>query len=236
MSATIEKTVRDLALENPRATRVLERYRIDYCCGGGRPLSDACRAAGVAVDEVLEAIGRETPGGGDERDWSDARLAELIDHIRDTHHEYTRAAIQRIPVLLGKVVNAHGANHPEVLRIQAVFGAVAAELSTHMMKEEMVLFPYIARMEEAVLSGEPVLPPPFGTVENPIRMMEHEHDSAGDGLGEMRKLSNDYAAPADACTTFRTLYSAMEEFEQDLHRHIHLENNILFPRAIQMEG
>jgi regulator of cell morphogenesis and NO signaling len=236
MSATIEKTVRELALENPRATRVFEQYRIDYCCGGGRPLPDACRMAGVAVEEVLAAIGREMPGGVEERDWSSARLAELMDHIRDTHHEYTRQAIERIPRLLEKVVNAHGANHPEVLREQAVFGGLAAELATHLMKEEMVLFPYIARMEEARLSGEPVLPPPFGTVGNPIRMMEHEHDDAGSALRELRALSNDYTAPSDACTTFRTLYSALAEFEQDLHRHIHLENNVLHPRALEMEG
>ena len=105
----------------------------------------------------------------------------------------------------------------------------------HMMKEEMVLFPYIARREEAVIAGEPKLPAPFGTVGNPIRMMEHEHESVGEALRELRELSNGYTAPGDACTTFRTLYSAMAEFEQDLHRHIHLENNILHPRALQME-
>ena len=131
---------------------------------------------------------------------------------------------------------AHGANHPEMRRIQAVFAGVAEELAVHMMKEEMVLFPYIARMEEAVIAGEPALPAPFGTVGNPIRMMEHEHESAGEALRELRALSNGYTAPADACTTFRTLYSAMAEFEQDLHRHIHLENNVLHPRALDMEG
>ena len=235
MSATIEKTVRELALENPLATRVFERFQIDYCCGGGRPLDDACRAAGVPVNEVLQAIARETPGGGDARDWSGAKLADVIDHIRDTHHVYTRDAIDRIPRLTEKVVAAHGANHPEVRRIASVFAALAAELDMHMMKEEMVLFPYIERMEEAVLAGDPVMPPPFGTVGNPIRMMEHEHDAAGGALRELRSLSNGYTAPDDACTTFRTLYSALAEFEQDLHRHIHLENNILHPLAIQME-
>lgn len=236
MSATIEKTVRDLALENPRATRVFERFRIDYCCGGGRPLEEACRVAGVEPARVIEAIENEPAGGGDARDWTGARLGELIDYIRDTHHAYTREAIDRIPRLLEKVVAAHGANHPEMRRIQAVFGGVAEELAVHMMKEEMVLFPYIARMEEAVIAGEPALPAPFGTVGNPIRMMEHEHESAGEALRELRALSNGYTAPADACTTFRTLYSAMAEFEQDLHRHIHLENNVLHPRALEMEG
>jgi regulator of cell morphogenesis and NO signaling len=185
---------------------------------------------------VLDAIGRETAGGADERDWTRATLAELVDHIRDTHHVYTREAIERIPRLAAKVVAAHGTNHPEVRRVEAVFAGLAEELRMHMMKEEMVLFPYIVRTEEAVLAGEPLLPPPFGTVGNPIRMMEHEHESAGGALRELRSLTADYAAPADACTTFRTLYSAMAEFEQDLHRHIHLENNILHPRALAMEG
>jgi regulator of cell morphogenesis and NO signaling len=238
MSATtIEKTVRDLALENPRATRVFEKFQIDYCCGGGRSLADACRVAGVEPAQVIEAIESEAAAGtADPRDWSGARLGELIDFIRDTNHVYTREAIERIPQLIAKVVAAHGANHPEVLRIQAVFGAVAEELTVHMMKEEMVLFPYIARMEEAAIAGEPALPAPFGTVGNPIRMMEHEHESAGEALREMRALSNGYTAPPDACATFRTLYSAMAEFEQDLHRHIHLENNVLHPRALEMEG
>jgi regulator of cell morphogenesis and NO signaling len=197
---------------------------------------DACRVAGVAPARVVEAIENEPVGGGDARDWSGARLGDLIEFIRDTHHAYTREAIERIPRLLEKVVAAHGANHPEMHRIQAVFGAVGEELSMHMMKEEMVLFPYIARMEEAAIAGEPALPAPFGTVGNPIRMMEHEHESAGEALRELRALSNGYTAPADACTTFRTLYSAMAEFEQDLHRHIHLENNVLHPRALEMEG
>jgi regulator of cell morphogenesis and NO signaling len=236
MSTTMAKTVRELAVENPAATRVLERFQIDYCCGGGRPLDEACRAAGVSPEDVMRAIQNEPVAAADGREWSGATLGELIDFIRDTHHVYTRDAIDRIPRLIAKVVAAHGDNHPEVRRIQAVFGAVAEELTVHMMKEERVLFPYIARMEESVLAGEPLLPPPFGTVGNPIRMMEHEHDSAGGGLRELRALSNDYTAPADGCITYRTLYGALAEFEEDLHRHIHLENNILFPRAIEMEG
>ena len=235
MSATIEKTVRDLAVENPAATKVFERLGIDYCCGGGRTLDEACRAAGVSAGEVLAAIeaGQSTPAG--ERDWLLEPLADLIDHIRNTHHVYTSQAIARIRVLIEKVVAAHGERHPELRRIQTVFGMLGHELSTHMMKEEMVLFPYIVRLEEAVLAGEPPLPAPFGTVANPVRMMEHEHDEAGEALRELRAVSNAYTAPADGCVTYRTLYSALAEFEADLHQHIHLENNILHPRAIAME-
>jgi regulator of cell morphogenesis and NO signaling len=235
MTATTEKTVRELALENPGATRVFEKLQIDYCCGGGRTLGDACRVAGIPVESVLEALARSGPAPAEDRDWNQASLGELIDHIKSTHHAYTRDAIGRIPSLLQKVIAAHGERHPELRRIQSVFGAVAQELSTHMMKEEMVLFPFIARLEEAALAGEPAPPAPFGTVANPVRMMEHEHDTAGEALREIRSASSDFAPPADACLSFQTLYKVLAEFEADLHLHIHLENNILFPRALQLE-
>jgi regulator of cell morphogenesis and NO signaling len=236
MSATIEKTVRELALENPAATRVFERLHIDYCCGGSRSLGEACRAAGVPVERVLEALEGDAAGSGERRDWAVASLAELVEHIRNTHHMYTREAIERIPLLIEKVVAAHGANHPELRSVGTVFEGLAQELGTHLMKEEMVLFPYIVRLEEASLAGEPALPPPFGTVRNPVRMMEHEHDSAGAALAQLRSLTNGYTTPADGCASYQALYLALADFEADLHQHIHLENNILFPRAVDLEG
>jgi regulator of cell morphogenesis and NO signaling len=236
MSATMERTVRELALENPAATRVFERLQIDYCCGGGRTLDEACRAAGVAAEEVLRALDSETAPAGDARDWNGESLANVIAHLKATHHVYTRQAIERIPMLIEKVTAAHGANHPELRRVGEVFGGLAEELRTHLMKEEMVLFPYIVGMEEATLAGEPLLPPPFGTVRNPVRMMEHEHDSAGEALRELRSLTNGYTAPADGCATFRALYAALAELEGDLHQHIHIENNVLHPRAVAMEN
>ena len=169
------------------------------------------------------------------RDWQTEPLADLVAHIRDTHHAYTRDALARITQLLDKVCSVHGANHPELRGIQTTFAALRQELSMHMMKEEMMLFPYIVRMEEAVLADEPVLPPPFGTVRNPVAMMMREHDGAGEDLREIRAASNGYTAPADGCITYQTLYRALAEFEADLHQHIHLENNILFPRALTME-
>ena len=129
----------------------------------------------------------------------------------------------------------HGKNHPELLELQETFAGLGRELKTHLMKEEMLLFPFIERMEEAVIQKEPVVPGPFGTVENPVAMMEHEHGSAGQALREMRKASNEYVPPADACVSYQTLYKALVAFEADLHQHIHLENNVLFPRAIAME-
>ena len=162
MTTTTEnKTVRELALEIPAATRIFERLHIDYCCGGDRPLNEACRTAGVAVDDVLSALAAGDAEGAD-RDWATLPLAELIGHIQSKHHAYTREAIARIPLLRDKVCSKHGPNHPELAPIRSNFAALSQELATHLMKEEMVLFPYVVRMEEAVLSGDPVIPPPSG--------------------------------------------------------------------------
>ena len=137
--------------------------------------------------------------------------------------------------MLEKVCSVHGKNHPELFGIRETFGWLSQELTTHLMKEEMVLFPYIERMEESVIQIEPVLPAPFGSVQNPVAMMEHDHDSAGAALRSIRKASSEFVPPADACISYQTLYKALAAFEADLHQHIHLENNILFPRAVAME-
>jgi len=238
MSATTEKTVRELALENPAATRVFEKLGIDYCCGGSQSLEQACRTVNLPIDQVLdslEAAELASQRTGADRDWQRESLSDLIAYINSTHHKYVREEIARLGPLFEKVCSVHGKNHPELLRIQATFAALARELTMHMMKEEMVLFPYVVRMEEAVIQKDPVLPAPFGTVQNPVSMMMHEHDSAGMALRAMRQASGGYAPPADACASYQTLYRALTEFEADLHQHIHLENNILFPRAVEME-
>jgi regulator of cell morphogenesis and NO signaling len=238
MSAITTKTVGELAAENPAATRVFEELGIDYCCGGSDTLEQASRAAGLPLEQVRDSIEMALETGRAmalDRDWKFEPLADLIAHIRNTHHQYTRTALARLGPLFDEVCSVHGKNHPELERMRATFGGLAQELATHLMKEEMVLFPYIARMEEAVLEKSTVLPAPFGSVRNPVAMMLHEHDGAGQALREMRAASNGYTAPPDACASYRTLYQALAEFETDLHRHIHLENNILFPRAIEME-
>ena len=238
MSAIVDKTVRDLALETSSATRVFEKLGIDYCCGGNKSLEEACRTANLSLEQVQRALdtAEQDSKTAVDRDWQREPLADLIAHIKATHHKYVREEIARLGPLFEKVCGVHGKNHPELLNIQAVFRGLAQELTTHMMKEEMVLFPYISRMEEAVIQGEPVLPPPFGTVANPVAMMEHEHKSAGNALRAMSSASNGYVAPEGACTSYQALYRALAEFEADLHQHIHLENNILFPRAVAMEG
>lgn len=237
MSATTEKTVREWALEVPNATRVFERLGIDYCCGGQRSLEEACAAAKLSMEFVLENLQNASqPVDKEEHDWQGGMLTELIDHIKKTHHKYTREEIARLQPLLDKVCKVHGNNHSELLEIREVFGGLAAELTAHLMKEEMILFPYVMRVEESVMQGEPALPAPFGTVQNPVHAMMHEHDAAGEALRKMREQSHDYAVPADGCFSYGTLYQALEAFESDLHQHIHLENNILFPRAVELEN
>jgi regulator of cell morphogenesis and NO signaling len=237
MSAIAEKTVRELAAESSSATRVFEKLGIDYCCGGGKLLEEACRAKNLTLQEVQDALdaAANASASGSARDWRREPLSDLIAHINATHHRYVRTEIARLTPLLEKVCGKHGENHPELKHIQVIFRGLAQELTHHMMKEEMVLFPYISRMEEAVTAGDPVLPPPFGTVANPVAMMEHEHDSAGKALRAMRAATNGYVAPEGACASYQALYRSLDEFEADLHQHIHLENNILFPRAIAME-
>lgn len=238
MAVMTARTVRELAVENPAATRIFEKLGIDYCCGGNQSLEQACSRANISVDQVMDSLEMAKEAARATQpatDWNHEPLSELIAHIKKTHHHYTREEIMRLTALLQKVCTVHGQNHPELFEIQTTFKGLAQELATHLMKEEMVLFPYIVRMEEAVIQNEPVLPAPFGTVENPVSMMEHEHDSAGNALRAIRQASNDYAAPADACVSYQTLYKALAAFEADLHQHIHLENNILFPRAISME-
>ena len=238
MSAITTKTVGELAAENPAAMRVFEELGIDYCCGGGNTLEQACRAARLPLEQLRGSIEMALETGramAPDRDWKIEPLADLISHIRNTHHQYTRAALARLGPLFDEVCSVHGKNHPELVRMRVTFGGLAQELATHLMKEEMVLFPYVVRMEEAVLEKSTVLPAPFGSVRNPVAMMMHEHDGAGQALREMRAASNGYIAPPDGCASYRTLYQALAEFETDLHQHIHLENNILFPRAIEME-
>jgi len=170
-----------------------------------------------------------------DRNWTTEMLADLIAHIISTHHKYVREEMARLGPLFDKVCSVHGKNHAELLQIRVSCQGLEQELTMHMMKEERILFPYIVRMEESVMQKEPVLPPPFGSVQNPVTMMMHEHDSAGEALRSMRKDSAGYTPPDDACISFQTLYKALADFEADLHQHIHLENNILFPRAIAME-
>jgi regulator of cell morphogenesis and NO signaling len=231
------KTVREYALEIPAATRIFEKLGIDYCCGGGKSLADACAQAGLAVEEVLGSLETNSNSDGTStvNEWYSASQTELIAHIVQKHHVFTREELERLEALLAKVCGVHGQNHLELFHIQDQFGKLREELEPHMLKEEHVLFPYITLLEQTKVQNAPAPRAPFGTVRNPVRMMMSEHDAAGDILRSIRQASSDFTVPPDACISYQTLYSALKELEADLHQHIHLENNILFPRAVEIE-
>lgn len=232
-----EKTVREIALEAPLTTRVFEEFKIDFCCGGRIPFAEACENAGVDP-QVVAAKLKPLLENVVVDDSAAERLgpSELVDHIVDTHHLFTTREIQRLVPLAEKVANRHGENHPELLEIRDLFIDLATELTVHMKKEELHLFPYITQLDRAVKASRMAPMPPFGSVNNPVRMMMFEHDTAGEILRKLRELSGDYTAPADSCPSYKGLYAGLEDFERDLHRHIHLENNVLFPQAIEMEA
>ncbi len=226
-------TVGDLVAADARAADVLERFGIDFCCGGRRPFADACRAAGadpVAVRRALEAL--PPPDGETERpaEWP---VDRLLDYIVSTHHAYLREATPAIGRRLARLVEVHGERHPELAHIRAVFMRLGRELHQHMLKEEHVLFPYIREM--ASLAPGRRVDSPFGTVANPIRMMEREHEQAGADLRLLRELTQDYTPPADGCATYQLCFAELDRFERDLHIHVHLEDHVLFPRAIELE-
>src|SRR3954471_3157183 len=180
MTITAEKTVRELALENAGATRVFEKLGIDYCCGGEKALGEASRSANLNISEVLASVEQSSQvvATQKEQNWHAGPLASLIAHIQNTHHKYTREEIARLGPLFEKVCSVHGSKHRELFEVYDSFKGLAQELGTHMMKEDMVLFPYIVRMEAARAENRSFLPAPFGSVQNPVSMMEHEHDSA----------------------------------------------------------
>jgi regulator of cell morphogenesis and NO signaling len=228
-------TIGDIVAADFRTAAVFERYGIDFCCGGGRPFEEACRSAAVDpadVERALDALDRSDGAENDVTAWS---IDRLIDHIVSTHHAYVRTAMPAIQGYLARLIQAHGARHPELVRVASVFELLSADLEQHLMKEEMVLFPYARELARTDAGGRHVLSP-FGTVENPIRMMEREHRDAAEGLRAMRELTNGFVPPDDGCTTYAVCMAELARFERDLHRHVHLENNVLFPRTIDIEN
>ncbi|MCL5262641.1 MAG: iron-sulfur cluster repair di-iron protein [Acidobacteria bacterium] len=234
--ATPETTVRDIAIEHPASIRVFEKYGIDYCCGGRRPLAQVCEERSLQIEEVLAAIenaaGQQQPTGPD---WMSFQLGAICDHIVRTHHAYIRNELPRLQFLAKKVVARHGDDRLELPQIQQLVEAVGSDLISHLAKEEMMLFPYITNLERNLATCGPTSFGCSGSVRNPIRVMMAEHDIAGDIMARIRTLSSDYTPPEGACPTYRGFYLSLAEFEKDLHQHVHLENNILFPRAIELE-
>jgi len=223
MNITVDSPVGRLAAEYPIATRVFARHHIDFCCGGGRPLAEVCSKKGLDVNEVISEIKKEIETSPIKPEhWSDAPLADIIDHVLSTYHRPLPEELHRLEAMAKKVLAVHGESDPERLReLVDVYMALEEELLDHMTKEEQVLFPMIRRGSGAIANG-------------PVAVMMHEHDSTGAALHRLRELTDGYQAPPNACTTWRALYHGLATLEADMHQHIHIENNILFPRALQV--
>jgi len=214
-------TIADLVLSVPNAIPVLERLGIDYCCHGTQSIQQACSSASITSEELLTMIA-EAPAAAPDRAFSDETIPEIIDFILDTHHIYTRATLETLEPLAARVAGVHGANHPELIALQQLVNALSADLIPHMMKEEQILFPFLRGQAEAC----------FSRVAAPIRVMMLEHEAVGELLASIRKLSHDFELPPEACRSYTAYCRLLEELEQDLHRHIHVENNVLFPKAL----
>jgi regulator of cell morphogenesis and NO signaling len=235
MKITNETPIGAVVAERIGRARVFDRMGVDYCCHGQIPLGEACARRSLDLAWVLSEINRsdfQDAYNDDETDFAAMDATALTDHIERTHHTYLRSELPRLVGLLDKLVALHGEHHPELIPLRATFGGLHEELASHMFKEERVLFPLI---RELAMAQEP-FQIHCGSVANPIRVMEHEHDDAGAALAKMRELTDNFQVPADACASYRTLYTGLAELEADLHRHIHKENNILFPKAAKLEA
>lgn len=228
------KTIREIAIENPAATRIFEEYKIDYCCGGGHEFGEACRRAGVSaevvtrkIDELVTPVHATVPARMD--------VVELIDYILEKHHVFTKQEIARLLPLMEKVSAKHGPQHRELYDLATAFTELCGDLTPHMEKEEKVLFPFIRQLAMSDANNLSAPRPPFGTVRNPVQMLMLEHDRDGDLLKKMRDIARDYLLPEGACSSFGALYHGLVELERDLHQHIHLENNALFPAVVKLE-
>lgn len=222
----LAEKVGDIAARSPHCTRVLERAGIDYCCGGRQTLAQACAAAGVTPADLVAALEESVPMEGP--DFRTMPLDALIDHLLETHHVFTRAALARLDGLSTKVAGVHGERHPELVEVRRLFEALRDDLTAHLLKEENILFPFV----RATLEGRPA--GPIANVEGPVHVMNREHEETGEVLRALRRLTGDYTPPADGCGSYRALYAGLAELESDLHQHIHLESNILFPRALEL--
>lgn len=236
LQKNIEKEIGQYVADDFRTAAIFSKYKIDFCCNGNRTVAEACKKKGIdeaaIIAELNNVLNAKT---GESIDYNSWPLDLLAEYIEKKHHRYVE---EKIPVLLqflNKLCRVHGKRHPELFKINELFTASAGELASHMKKEELILFPFVKRMVNAKLKNEAIQSPQFGTVENPIAMMKEEHDNEGQRFRDIAELTDNYNPPADACNTYKVTFAMLEEFEKDLHLHIHLENNILFPKAIALE-
>jgi regulator of cell morphogenesis and NO signaling len=230
MNALAEKKVGGIVAANFRTAQVFTKYGIDFCCKGGISVTEACEKNGVSLASLIDDLEQSLENNGS-TDYRNFGLSQLIDHIVTQHHQYVENTIPPLKAYLTKLSMVHGERHPELHDIKEEFFAAADALTMHMKKEELVLFPYVKAMEEADKNNYNLSQPHFGHIDNPIAMMEHEHDTEGERFRKISALSDNYQAPRDGCQTYRVAFAMLQEFEGDLHTHIHLENNILFPKA-----
>jgi regulator of cell morphogenesis and NO signaling len=230
------RTIGEFVAQDFRTAALFSKYGIDFCCKGNRSLEEVCDKKTISPEELLKELNvileTKNDSGIDFKSWP---LDLLADYIEKTHHRYVE---EKTPVLLqflAKLCKVHGASHPELFEINELFQGCAGELTQHMKKEELILFPFIKKMVKATLTDELIEQPHFGTVNNPIAMMMEEHEAEGDRFAKIATLTNNYTPPEDACNTYKVTFAMLNEFEQDLHKHIHLENNILFTKAVALE-
>jgi len=237
MNISENNIVGEIVAKDYRAAAVFEGHGIDFCCNGNRSLSEVCAEKGLNAEAIIGEVEKSLKDGSATTvnfdDWS---LDLLVEYIERKHHRFVKKQIPVIQKYLDKICQVHGRSHPELYEIQTLFAETARDMTSHMQKEEHILFPFIKKIAQAEEEGTGLPSPPFGTVENPIEMMKHEHDVEGNRFRKIVDLSNNYTAPADGCTTYEVAFSLLKEFQDDLHLHIHLENNILFIKALELEG
>ncbi len=228
MNITRDSRVSDVATEAPATIKVFQKHQIDFCCGGKRPIVEVCAEHGIDVDQFVADLRAVTMSAGDDRNWQAAPFPELIAYIQQRFHEPLRDELPRLSAMMTKVLSRHGDHLPEVLRpLESTFVELKDDLLQHMTKEDAILFPEIAALETSPRGSNPA-------IRQPIAALEAEHDQAGRALARMRELTSDYMPPEWACPTFRGLYDGLAELEREMHVHVHLENNILYPRAASM--
>lgn len=235
MCITKESKLGDIVKGNFKTAEIFESYGLDYCCGGSKNLDSACAEKKINADEVIKKLEIAYLNKNGNGIFEDMPLDKLIDHIVKVHHSFVVKMLARIGAHCDKVMNAHGNNHPELSEIKIIWTELSEELENHLMKEERMLFPYIKNLVRTKKDSLSLPYAPFGAVSNPITVMEKEHTSAGDAFSKLRAITSDFSLPADACATFAVFYDELKDFEKDLHMHIHLENNILHPKAIKLE-
>lgn len=235
MNTVKERTVGQIVTDDYRAAQIFRNYGLDFCCGGNLTIEEACEKKDVDPSKVHTALQGLTDENGKEDNYDQWSLDFLVDYIVNNHHQFSRKKLPEIGAYAKKVAKVHGERHPELMEIYYEFTKLHSEMINHLDKEEELLFPYIKEMVEAEKNNEAPEQPDYISAANPVSMMEDEHDNAGAAIAKIRELSNDFTPPEDACTTYRILFENLEGFEKDLHKHVHLENNILFPKALELE-